>query len=94
MKPLLNRRATVASALRVGLTGLVGVAATLVATSAAFHVAGVSGPQFDVVLSPLDPSIEGAEVFVVGTLAGAVAVVCGLRLWREIQSDWPAVTGR
>ena len=57
------------------------------ATSATIQVASVRGPQFDVVLSPLDPAIEGAEVFVVGTLAGAMAVICGLRLWREIRRN-------
>lgn len=69
------------------MTALVGIAATMVATSAACHVASVRGPQFDVVLGPIDPAIEGAGVFVVGTLSGAIALVCGLRLWRDFRSD-------
>jgi hypothetical protein len=77
----------IAFALRVGTTALVGIAATMVAVSAACHVANVRGPQFDVVLGPIDPAIEGAEVFAVGTLSGAIALVCGLRIWREIRSD-------
>src|SRR5688572_25060589 len=83
-------------ALRVSVTALIGIVATIVATSAACDVAMVRGPQFDVVLGPIDPTIESAAVFVMGTMAGAVAVVCGLRLWSEIRSHWatrpPSVT--
>ena len=85
-----------AVALRVSVTALIGIVATIVATSAACEVAMVRGPQFDVLLGPIDSTIEGAQVFVMGTMAGAVAVVCGLRLWSEIRSHWatrlPSVT--
>lgn len=75
---------------RVWMTAVVGIAAIVVATSAACDVANVRGPQFDVLLGPIDPAVEGAGVFILGTLSGAVAVICGLRVWREIQSDSPS----
>ena len=68
------------------MTALVGIVATIVASSAACDVATLRGPQFDVLLDGTDPTIKGAEVFAIGTLSGAVAVVCGLRLWREMRS--------
>jgi hypothetical protein len=82
-----DRRVTwIATALRMALIALVGIAATVVAVSAACRVASVRGPQFDVVLGPIDPAIEGAEVFVVGMASGAIAVVCAIRLWRHTGS--------
>jgi hypothetical protein len=75
-----------ATVLRMGPVVLVGIAATVVAVSAACRVASAGGPQFDVALGPIDPAIEGAEVFVLGMLSGAIAVVCGIRLWRHTGS--------
>lgn len=73
--------------IRLGMTALIGIAGTIMAMSAACHVASVRGPKFDVLLGPIDPTVEGAGVFIVGTLSGAVALICGLRLWREFRSD-------
>ena len=84
-----RRETWIASVLRTGLTALVGIAATMVATSAACHVASVRGPQFDVLLGPIDPAIEGAQVFIVGTLSGAVALICAFRLWTQARSHSP-----
>jgi hypothetical protein len=82
-----DRRETwIISVFRTGLTVLVGIAATMVATSAACRVASVRGPQVDVLLGPIDPAIEGAQVFIVGTLSGAVALICGFRLWTQVRS--------
>ena len=82
-----RRETSIASVLRTGLTALVGIAATMVATSAVCHVASVRGPQFDVLLGPIDPAIEGAQAVIVGTLPGAVALICAFRFWTQVRSD-------
>jgi hypothetical protein len=46
----------------------------------------VRGPKFDVLLGPIDPAVEGAQVFIVGTLSGAVALICAFRLWTQARS--------
>ena len=82
-----RRETSIASVLRTALTASVGIAATMVATSAACHVAGVGGPQFDVPLGPIDPAFAGAQAFMVGTVSGAVALLCAFRFWTQVRSN-------
>ena len=37
-------------------------------------------------LGPIDPAIEGAQAFIVGTLSGAVALICAFRFWTQVRS--------
>lgn len=86
-RPSNSQAAFIVFVLRLGITAVLGIVALILAMSAACHVASVRGPQFDVVWGPVDPAVEGATVFVVGTLSGAVALVCGIRIWRAVRSD-------
>lgn len=82
----------------------IGTPASLIALFCTVLLASYLGPQFDVVFFN-DHVIGGTEdqltVIVVGTVFGAIAVFCALRVWsrfdewrRESQAPGTGLTGR
>jgi hypothetical protein len=67
---------------------VVGIAALFTALSAALSIADTRGPQFDVVLGPIDPATELAWTWVTGTVSGAVAVFCAIRVWTHFRKPY------
>jgi len=61
---------------------VVGLPALLIASASACFVAGERGPRYDVVLGGPDPATTSAIVWIIGTVSGAIAVTCGVYVWR------------
>ena len=64
----------------------IGTPALLIALLCLAFVAMSSGPQFDAVI--INDHVVGGTwdrfaAFVIGSLSGAVAVFCGIRLWKH-----------
>ena len=74
---------------RLALLLAVGLPAALIALLCLRFILRYSGPQFDVVIFN-DHVIGGTEdqlvAWLLGTLSGAAAVFCGIRIWSMLRS--------